>query len=258
MTKYLDDSTFATMPGKLRVSEAKLRELEPGLFTARTYKCCATCDVDHPAADMREKLGEHPCSRCCCAAVVMSVEPLIVAAYADDLDGVVLLRFPSSYAARYGLEVGSQLLAVNLYQEVKAKNGARLYAVDIVPGPNRQAWSSFSPLIAELVSDDEARIAEIKATMPAKDWLTCATRARAHIDRLGIAHARSGEPMAAGFPVRRGGRAYFAPRGALSTLASSTSSPAADTAAASGSRTTVIAAVAVGVLLLVLYRIAVG
>jgi hypothetical protein len=257
MTKYLDDSTFATMPGKLMVSEAKLRELEPGLFTARTYKCCATCDVDHPAADMREKLGEHLEHGCCCAAVVMSVEPLIVAAYADDLDGVVLLRFPSRYAARYGLEVGSQLLSINLYQEVKAKNGARLYAVDIVPGPGRKAWSSFSPLIAELVSDDAARIAEIKATMPAQDWLTCATRARAHIDRLGIEHARSGEPMAAGFPVRRSGREYFAPRGALSTLASGAPAPAVP--AATGSRTTAIAAaVAVGVLLVVLYQIAAG
>jgi hypothetical protein len=171
----------------------------------------------------------------------------------------VLLRFPSSYAARYGLEVGSQLLAVNLYQDVKAKNGARLYAVDIVPGPNRKAWSSFSPLIAELVSDDEARIAEIKATMPAEDWLTCATRARAHIDRLGIEHARSGEPMAAGFPVRRSGREYFAPRGALSTLASGAPAPALDEAPATGSRTTMIAAaVAVGVLLFVLYQIAAG
>jgi hypothetical protein len=256
MTKYLDDSTWATLPGKLTLSEAKLRELEPGLFTARTYKCCATCDVDHPAADMLEKLGEHLEHGCCCAAVVMSLDPLIIAAYADDLDGVVLLRFPPSYAARYGLEVGSQLLAVNLYQEVKARNGSRLYAVDIIPGPQRQAWSSFSPLIAELVSDDDARIAELKAAMSPRDWLTCATRARAHIDRLGVEHARSGQPMAAGFPVRRSGRELFAPGGALTAAVTTTSKPA--TPPSTSALPVIAAVIAVIALVFVLYQIVAG
>ena len=91
------------------------------------------------------------------AAVVVSLRPLLMAAYIDVLDCIVLLEFPQEIAAEYGLRDGSRLLAINNYRrdgEVDA---------DLIPGPNdTQTWSGFQAIIAEFVSDDLERIEQRK------------------------------------------------------------------------------------------------
>ena len=210
MGKYLDDRSRASDPGSLTLSLAKLKALEPELLTERRFKCGVTCNVDHPAAEMRERIAAQLQRGDSRAAVVVSLTPLVVAAYADDLDAVVLLRFAGELVAQYRLAVGSRLLAVNTFSEQRgAKTGAMLYAVDLVPGPQRSGWSNFTPFIAEFLSDDIARIEERKRQIGEPEWRTAAERAETRIARWGLGTARSGKPTQAGVPIRRDGAHYF-------------------------------------------------
>jgi hypothetical protein len=130
VSKYFNDSTSASLPGGLTLSLRKLQELEPELFTDRTFKCGPTCDVDHSAESMRERFAEHLQLGCCGAGVVVSTSPLVIAVYGEDLDASVLLRFPQSFVERYALEKGRRLVAVNAFQDVRSDRGEVLYAAD--------------------------------------------------------------------------------------------------------------------------------
>jgi hypothetical protein len=213
MSKFHDDDTHATNPGALSLSERKLKELEPELFTDRTFKCSPGCPIDHPAAEMRERFAEHLQLGDSRAAVVVAVDPLVVAAFSSDLDAVVLLRFPAELVERYRLAVGSRLLTVNTYGDVRGKDTNEVfYAVDLVPGPRRSGWSNFSPFIADFLSDEAERIEAQKRALPESEWADVERLARVRIERMGLDTARPGQPTLAGVPVRRrGGQAYHQP-----------------------------------------------
>jgi hypothetical protein len=213
MSKYHDDSTFATNPGALSLSERKLEELEPALFTARTFKCSPGCPIDHPAAEMRERFAEHLRLGDSRAAVVVALQPLLVAAYSSDLDAVALLRFPVELVERYRLKVGARLLTVNTYADVRGKTtNEPFYAVDLVPGPRRSGWSNFSPFIADFLSDESERIEARKRELPESEWLDVERLTGIRVARMGLDTARSGLPTLAGVPVRPGGvQSYHQP-----------------------------------------------
>jgi hypothetical protein len=211
MSKYFDDSTQASLPGGLELSLRKLEELDAALFADRPLKCGPTCEVDHPAADIRERLAEHLRLGCCGAALVVSTSPLVVAVYGEDLDASVLLRFPSSFVERYGLSVGKRLVAVNSFLDVRADGGEVLYAVDLIPGPGRTNWSSFTPCIAEFLSDETDLIEARRREIPEKEWAAVERTAKLRIERMGLESARDGRPSQAAFPVRRGGARSFQP-----------------------------------------------
>lgn len=218
MTRYVDESTYATDPGEVELSLPKLRALDPELFADRTFTCGPTCDVDHPSVEMRERLAEHLMHGDSRAALVVSVAPLVVAAYSSDLDAVALLRFPTSLVSEYGLTVGSRLLTVNLYADVRgARTGEPFYAVDLVPGPDRTGWSNFAPLIADFLSEDRGRIEARKRAISEDEWRTAKARAATRIERWGLDTARPGTPTLAGTPVRLRGRRYFRPMEALAS-----------------------------------------
>ena len=48
-------------------------------------------------------------------AIVVSVNPLLIAAYSDEMDAVVMLRFPMEFVEKYNLSVGSRLTTSNVY-----------------------------------------------------------------------------------------------------------------------------------------------
>ena len=211
MSKYFDDSTQASLPGGLTLSLPKLEELEPLLFTDRTFKCGPLCDVDHPAESIRERLAEHLQLGCCGAALVVSTSPLAIAVYADDLDASVLLRFPASLVPAYGLAMGKRLVAVNSFEDVRTKSGEILYAVDLIPGPARSNWSSFTPCIAEFLSDQTDLIEQRRRAIPEREWQAVAQTSKLRIDRMGLQSARDGLPSRAGFPIRIGSSRSFQP-----------------------------------------------
>ncbi|HEU5117799.1 MAG TPA: hypothetical protein VFT74_14325, partial [Isosphaeraceae bacterium] len=101
----------ASDPGGLTISDEKLRVLKPELYGFfRNLSIRFGLDWDQ-LGYLREHLQNGDAR----AAVVVSVDPLRVAAYTDELDAVALLEFPPEFVEDYGLRVGSRLLTVNGY-----------------------------------------------------------------------------------------------------------------------------------------------
>lgn len=90
----------ASDAGQVSLDESKLRKLFPD------FKWTA----DHVAY-----LGEHLARGDSRAAIVASIKPLVVSAYSDELDAVILVQFPDVLVSQYALEVGDQLIACWIY-----------------------------------------------------------------------------------------------------------------------------------------------
>jgi hypothetical protein len=115
-------------------------------------------------------------------AVVTSVEPLRVAAYSDDFDAIVTLKFPSTVDTT-DLQVGTRLLSANTYSAFGARE-RNAVASDIKPGPNdAQMFDNFIPIIVQFVSSDEPRINKLMAGIPSEDWKRLAELARGVTNR---------------------------------------------------------------------------
>ena len=212
MSRFHDDSTHATNPGCLELSEAKLRRLEPELFGNGTFVCSATCAKLHPAAEIRERIDEQLKIGDASPALVLSLDPLLVGAYAGDLDGVILLRFPRKLATEYGLAVGSRLIAVSSFNKMTmSKSGELAYACDILPGPQRVDWSNFQPYIGDFLSDDAQGIEARKAVLDESVWQRAKELGELRLRVLGARTARDGKPSKAGIPVAIGNGGLFRP-----------------------------------------------
>ena len=193
-TQTLDDNTAASDPGGIRLSHAKLRRFHPELYEPKglwrwfgglspTQKFWLTRKTEHLL---------HGDSR---AALVVSVQPLLVAAYTDELDCIALLHFPQELVSEYGLQVWTRLLTVNLYAA-----GTKPVA-DLENGPaSYHRYSNFDPLIAEFVSDDFPRIEYRKAEIAEAEWQRTAALAHAYFAKHGPL-ARDGRPMHSGTPA---------------------------------------------------------
>lgn len=164
MSKYHDDKTHASDPGGVGLSRYRLYRLEPrdvevpemwrGRFTHR--------DVFEDFIDEHLRIGD---SR---AACVVSLKPLLVAAYTDEIDCVVLLNFPDWAAKEQNLKVGDRLLTVNAY------TSGDYFADDLKAGPLQLGqYGNYFPIIAEMVSDDSHRIEERKKAIKEEEWSRC-------------------------------------------------------------------------------------
>ena len=184
----------ASDPGQIRLSPSKMRILRPDLYGIRgTWRA------------VQEKMGKKfedeigyitrlllkGDSR---AAVVVSLHPLLVAAYTDEMDCIAMLRFPASFIPAYSLEVGSRLLTVNFY-------GDRPLTRDLIAGPrNTGNWGWFHPAIADFLSDDLDRIQRRKSQINEKEWERCSAMGNEYL-RLKPKMARDGRPGHAGDPA---------------------------------------------------------
>ncbi len=143
--------TYATLPGEVRIDYEKLCALNP------VYR-------DHPhGRAFAEELEYKTMKGCCGAAVIVSVQPLVICAHADDLDGVVLLEFPEELVSRYRLRRGLGLLCVSTFSPEPAR--------DIVLGPNHtKLWYNFEPVIADFVASDAAHVLRRKQALDKDLW----------------------------------------------------------------------------------------
>lgn len=160
--KYYDKRSRASNAGKVTVSPARLSELEPMLAPPPP-----TLFSDHTYTILMETITEH--MRVCDAraAVVVELNPLLVASYSDDLDAVVILQFPQWLVKTHKLEVGSRLLAVNSFSRV-------IVGTDIVRGPKAlNPWKNVFPIIADFVCDDPAQVSQAKAAIEETEWQHC-------------------------------------------------------------------------------------
>lgn len=179
-SKWILPST-ASDPGVLPLSIVKLRALRPEIFgpspglwpriswlwQRRQWRDL----LDHYHHQLRE--GD---SR---AAVAVQLDPLVVAAYTDELDCVAMLTFPQHLVGSEGLSVGSRLLTVNMYY-------FEPLVPDLVPGPGSLGrYGNFSPFIADFLTDDEARCTERKAAIEDEEWQRTYTLGLEYLRRVG-------------------------------------------------------------------------
>jgi hypothetical protein len=185
----------ASDPGGLAVSDGKLRVLRPDLY-----------GVSGLVHRLREKFGlawpqtqylrTHLKNGDTRAAVVVATDPLLVAAYTDEIDCVAMLAFPDSFVDAYDLKVGSRLLTVNTYNRVEGLDA------DLFPGDeSKPNWTGFHPIIAEFVSDDMQAIEERKRKISDAEWQRTKRMGCAYLtEHPGL--ARDGRPVLASLPAK--------------------------------------------------------
>ncbi len=151
---------LASNPGELPLSAAKLRRLQPELFDKSGFGL-AWDRLTGLQEGLVERLEEHLIYGDSQAAVVLSVHPLLMAAYTDEIDCIALLRFPDYLTEEYGLKPRSRLLTVNTYFR-----GLRL-ARDLELGPRANGrYTNFQPAIADFMTEDLNRIRKPQADHP--------------------------------------------------------------------------------------------
>jgi hypothetical protein len=158
--KYHDNNSFAENPGNVILSEKKLKVLRPDLFGRRKKKSNFNIEPSKEIDYIREHLScgdSQP-------AIVISLNPLLIAAYSDDIDCVAVLNFPSYFAKDYSLQIRSKLITVNTYMRNPP------YQKDLIPGPNARAWFGFYPLIANFLSDSTKNIQNHINRIPEDHW----------------------------------------------------------------------------------------
>lgn len=172
MSKYHDDETRASDPGGVRLSDEKLRRFHPELYTARAA-LLARLPLWFPvhligtSQRWRDVIDEHIRLGDSRAAMVMTLEPLIVAAYSDELDCVALLEFAQWVRNEHGLCQYDRLLTVNTYSSPDQTPEAR----DLIFGPKQCGqWVDFWPIIADFVTDDADHLQSRKARIGEEEW----------------------------------------------------------------------------------------
>jgi hypothetical protein len=104
----------------------------------------------------------------CNPAVVISIDPLCVASYAQDIDCVVVTKYPSAFREKFNLSIGSRLLSINTYGNWKRPQE------DIIEGEgSTYVWNAFRTLIGDFLSDDEEIINHKKQSIPEHQWKRC-------------------------------------------------------------------------------------
>ena len=109
-------------------------------------------------------------------AVVVSTEPLLVAAYSDEMDAVVMLRFPFEFAVKYELAPGTRLTTSNFYFD-----GDRV-ASDIFVGERYlRRWVDFLPIVQLFLGKGDDKIRAKTALFGENVWDDVARKAEEYL-----------------------------------------------------------------------------
>lgn len=174
----------------LTLSTERLMRLQPKLFDPARW--ASPNDRDSWSAAIRETLTRGDCR----AAVVVDAANSVVAAYSGALDCVVLLQFAPGLGLVHGWQNGTRLLAAVSY--FPRDQGL---APDVRPGPGDNGrWGNLWPLVADLLSDDHAALAERKSLIDKVEW-----ERTGQLGRAALADAvapRDGRPLGSRHPAR--------------------------------------------------------
>ena len=110
-------------------------------------------------------LGEHLRIGDSRAAIVASVKPLVVSAYSDELDAVILIGFPDDLATQYSLKAGDELIASWVYPTMRHAPS------DVVQGDgNLGHYNNGAPIVADFLSNSVDKIKKRKSGVSKKEW----------------------------------------------------------------------------------------
>ena len=187
-TETLDDSTPASDPGGFTLSHTKLRILRPDLYRFPRTLLERLRLIFPQSLYLREQLQNGDTR----AALVVSTNPLLVAAYTDELDCVAILQFPGRFVDDYQLRERLRLITVNLYRR------SEQYDDDLMPGPNEtRRWSGYHPVIADFLTDDIDKLERRKREITEDEWQRATEMGYAYLrERPGV--VRDGRPVYAG------------------------------------------------------------
>ena len=158
---------LASDPGRVEVSDTRLRRLCPELYGMRPLAV--------RGKRIREAIFQHMRMGDSRAAVVVGLAPLLVAAYTDELDCVAILRF-SLDAVDEPFDVGSRLLTVNTYFQDR-------HHADLEPGPRREyRFVGFWPIIADFICANPQRVRDRKDEIDEQEWERARTLGAAYLD----------------------------------------------------------------------------
>ena len=105
-------------------------------------------------------------------AVVVSTSPLLIGAYSDEMDAVVMLRFPEEFAKQYALSVGTRLTTSNVYFAERA------IASDIHIGMQySHRYTDCAPLVQLFLGKKDERIMEKTKLFGEEVWQTVTDKA---------------------------------------------------------------------------------
>lgn len=146
MGQYVSSNTRASNPGKCKLSKVKFAKLRDEILCLKGLKKAHFTNQFNRINDYLMNGDTQP-------AVVVSLSPLIVSAYSDEMDAVIFLQFPEKLAELYSLEVGTRLVTSNVYH-VNFKK-----AKDITVGSEYlKRYSDFEPLVQLFLGFDDENI----------------------------------------------------------------------------------------------------
>ncbi len=178
----------ASDPLDVRLSPAKLRRLCPELFESRGNWIAWLDRIIGSRAALIFQIADHLSHGDSRAAVVVSVAPLLVAAYTDEMDCIAMLRFPDNWASQFNLHVRDRLVTVNRYTL-----GGPLVP-DLEHGRlSYNRFSNFLPLIADFLTDDSDRLRHRKLKIGEDEWVRTWVLAERYREKHGLV-ARDGRP----------------------------------------------------------------
>lgn len=168
--RFLNPDSAAENPGNIRLSAKKYRQIKKLLGNNR---------VKFPfSLSLKKRIDEYLCMGDTQPAVVVSLSPLTVAAYSDEMDAVVMLRFPDKLAEQYALTEGTRLVTSNVYAFRRGFNVAK----DIFIGKKYlDRYSDFIPMVSLFLSESEDFIRSRTALFDEKVWYRVNSKAQRYI-----------------------------------------------------------------------------
>ena len=112
-------------------------------------------------------------------ALVVSVSPLTVAAYSDEIDGVLMLRFPDTFVEKYSLYPGMRLTTSNVYFRLEQ------FPADIVIGENFcRRYNDFLPIVQLFIGKNDEKIKAKTALFSEDVWNRVSEMAARYTEKL--------------------------------------------------------------------------
>lgn len=176
-------------PGLFDLNKKKLKALRPQIFGLRLGQ--KNIDTWQNVYTQLNDGDIQP-------ALVMSVSPLLVACYTDDMDAIAMLHFPEELGYKFGWTLGRKLIVTAAYNNLFMKANK-----DLDCGPrNSGKFKAYGPIIADLYTDNTERLERKKREIPQEKWAYVESMARQYMaNHPGMARNGLGYPYADAEPI---------------------------------------------------------